>query len=493
MEYGLWSLLPPLLAIVLAMWTREVYTSLLLGIFAGCVLIAEGNLWQGFLESVQSLVTVFQDEGNTRTIMFCILVGALIVLMQRSGGVSGFIEKIQKILLRYAGEQSERARQIVQFFAWTTGVLIFVETSISALTVGTLYRPIFDKMGISREKLAYITDSSSSPASILIPLNGWGAFIMGLLAAAGFAQPLDMMLRAMWFNFYPMFALLLVPLVIFIKKDFKKMAAAEKRTRETGKVWNEGALPMVADDLTSIEALPNVPHRARNMVVPIAVMILMMPIMLIYTGWESAMTALPTADFFEKINYAIGKGSGSVAVLVAVIVSLFATMAFYRWQGLMPMREMIDLSIKGIAGLLPLGLLMLLAFAIGAVCKQLGTGVYVASIVSDAIPSGFVPLLIFILSCFIAFSTGTSWGTFAIMIPIATPIAATLQLDPALIIAAVMGGGVFGDHCSPISDTTILSSMAAATDHIDHVKTQLPYALLAGGGAALLYLVLGFL
>ncbi|NJN78548.1 MAG: sodium:solute symporter, partial [Saprospiraceae bacterium] len=189
----------------------------------------------------------------------------------------------------------------------------------------------------------------------------------------------------------------------------------------------------------------------------------------------------------------IGKGSGSTSVLVGVIMALLVSMAYYRIQGIMKMNEMVDLTIKGISGLMPLAILMLLAFAIGAVCKQLGAGVYVASIASETIPGGMIPFLVFVLSCFIAFSTGTSWGTFAIMIPIAVPLAETLDVNVYMAIAAVMGGGVFGDHCSPISDTTILSSMASASDHIDHVRTQLPYALLTGGLAALFYLIVGFL
>ena len=491
--FGIWSLLPPIVAIILAIATRQVFVSLLLGIFLGWVIIKDGNLWLGFLDTVQALVDVFKDSGNTRTIMFCALVGALIVFIQRSGGVEGFILKVNKLLERYEQKKTGSNRVVVQFLAWLTGVLIFVESSISVLTVGALYRPVFDKLGISREKLAYIADSSSAPASILIPFNGWGAFIMTLLATAGFANPFGTMFQAMVYNFYPIFALILVLVIIFTKKDWGPMANAERRAREEGKVLPDGAQPMVSDELTSVAPKEGIQPQARNMIIPIATMVLMMPIMLTYTGWQTALTEVPNESFFGKVFFAIGNGSGSTAVLIAVITSLLLSMIYYRVQGIMKMKEMIDLTLKGIAGLMPLALLMLMAFAIGAVCKQLGTGIYVANITKEWVSPGIVPFLVFLVTCFIAFSTGTSWGTFAIMIPIAVQMAQGLDANVIIAIAAVMGGGVFGDHCSPISDTTILSSMASASDHIDHVRTQLPYALTAGGLAALFYLIVGML
>ncbi len=203
---------------------------------------------------------------------------------------------------------------------------------------------------------------------------------------------------------------------------------------------------------------------------------------------------MPSAGFWQKAFYAIGQGSGSTAVLTSVSFSLFGAMLLYRVQGIMKWGEMVDLSLKGIAGLMPLALLMMLAFAISSLCRtELHTGEYVAALARGILSPALVPFVIFLLSSFIAFSTGTSWGTFAIMMAIALPMARELGADSYLTIAAVMGGGVFGDHCSPISDTTILSSMASASDHIDHVRTQLPYALFAGGVTAVLYLLVGFL
>jgi len=493
-EYGILSLFPPLIAIVLAIRTKQVFISLLFGIWLGWVIINGGNVLTGTFDTVEALVRVFKDAGNTRTIMFAALVGALIIFIQRSGGVEGFIIRVNRLLLRFEEKQSGSNKVIVQFLAWLTGVLIFVESSISVLTVGALYRPVFDRLGISREKLAYIADSSSAPASILIPFNGWGAFIMGLLVAEGFSDPFATMLKAMTYNFYPMLALVLVLVIIFSKKDFGPMAKAERRVRETGKLLADNAKPMVSDDLTEVETAEGVTPRAFNMIIPILTMVLLMPIMLAYTGWEAAVADLPTAGTGRKIFYAIGKGSGSTAVLIAVLGSTLLAMVLYKIQGIMRFREMVDLTLKGISGMMPLALLMMLAFAIGDVCKNhLQTGVYVAGIVQSWLSPGLVPFLIFLVGCFIAFSTGTSWGTFGIMIPIAVPMAQELDANVYITIAAALGGGVFGDHCSPISDTSILSSMASATDHIDHVRTQLPYAMIAGAGAALFYLLIGLL
>lgn len=490
-QYGWLSLLPPVIAIVLAVRTKQVFVSLLFGIWLGWIILSDWNLLQGTFDTVQALVNVFADAGNTRTIMFCALVGALIIFIQKSGGVEGFIQKITRLLQKYEARKSGSNRVVVQFLAWLTGVLIFVESSISVLTVGALYRPLFDKLKISREKLAYIADSSSAPSSILIPFNGWGAFIMGLLVMQGFDDPFAMMFGAMVYNFYPMLALIVVLIIIFTQKDFGPMAKAERRVREEGKLLPDDAQPMVSDELTDVMTKEGITPKAFNMVLPILVMVSMMPIMLAYTGWGDAMTDRPDEGFFGQFFYAIGKGSGSTSVLIAVLTSILFSMILYRVQGIMKMKEMVDLTLKGIAGMIPLALLMLLAFAIGAVCKELHTGDYVAAIAREWLSPGLVPFIVFIVSCFIAFSTGTSWGTFAIMIAIAVPMAQSMDANIYITIAAALGGGVFGDHCSPISDTTILSSMASASDHIDHVRTQLPYAAIAGGLTALIYLIGG--
>lgn len=489
--YGILSLVPPVVAILLAIRTKQVFVSLLFGIWLGWVIIDDFNFLTGSLATIEGLVDVFRDPGNTRTIMFCALVGALIIFIQHSGGVEGFIHRVNRLLERYEKRQAGSNRVIVQLLAWLTGLLIFVESSISVLTVGALYRPVFDRLRIPREKLAYIADSSSAPSSILIPFNGWGAFIMGLLAAQGFTDPFATMFRSIAYNFYPILALITVLIIIFSRKDFGPMLRAERRAREEGKLLADEAQPMVSEELTEVTTKKGVQPKAFNMVLPIAVMVLMMPIMLAYTGWDAALDKRPEDAFGARFLFSIGQGSGSTAVLISVLTSILFSMILYRVQGIMRTKELVDLTLKGTSGMVPLALLMMMAFAIGNVCGEMGTGQYVADVASHWLSPGLVPFIVFLVSCFIAFSTGTSWGTFAIMIAIAVPMARSMGASEVITIAAALGGGVFGDHCSPISDTTILSSMASASDHIDHVRTQLPYASIAGGLTALIYLLMG--
>lgn len=483
MDYGFLSLVPPLLAIVFAIRSKQVYLSLISGIFLGWIILHDGNVWLGFLGTLEGLVEVFADAGNTRTIMFSALVGALIILIQRSGGVEGFIRWVSTRL-----ENKKGSRKTVQFYAWLISVIIFVETSISILTVGAIFRPLFDRFKIAREKLAYITDSGSAPACIIFPLNGWGAFIMGLLAAQQIDQPFITMIKAIPFNFYALLALVTVPMVILFDWDVPVMKRAEERTRAGKLMWDDSR-PLISDDVLTTKMVSGIQPRSWNMVLPILVMILSMPVILLYTGWENTPS---DGSLFDKILLALGNGSGSKAVLVAVTLSIVAAMTMYKVQGIMGIRENFDWIIKGIAALVPLALLMLLAFAIGNVCKELGTGIYTSHVIGNFLAPFVVPALLFIVSSFIAFSTGTSWGTFAIMVGIAVPLIQNMDLHFSLSLAAILGGGVFGDHCSPISDTTIIASMSSATDHVDHIKTQLPYALIIGAVSTLGYLLFGW-
>lgn len=221
-------------------------------------------------------------------------------------------------------------------------------------------------------------------------------------------------------------------------------------------------------------------------------MVVSIPLMLIYTGW-SDFSGEPGLTFIQKVSHAVGQSSGATAVLYSVLIALTGSIILYLSQKIMTVRELTELSLKGMSGMTQMALIMLLAFAIGNLCNQLGTGLYVSEVSKSFLSPKLVPFIVFIISGFIAFSTGTSWGTFAIMIPIAVPMAAGFDTNVHIAIAAALSGGVFGDHCSPVSDTTIISSMASASDHIDHVKTQLPYALISGGVAAMIFLISGIL
>jgi tetracycline resistance efflux pump len=489
-EFGIMSVLPPVLAIILALVTRQVYISLVAGIWLGWLVISDWNILEGTIATLEGFVEVFKNPGNTRTIMFSALVGALLILIQYSGGVKGFTTGVERLLQNVEEKREGKGRVMVELIALATGILLFIETSISSLTVGTLYRPVFDRLRIPREKLAYIADSSSAPSSVLIPLNAWGAFIMGLLLTQGIENPLRTMIRAMGYNFYPMLAILTVFMVIISRRDIGPMAKAERRARETGKLLNDGARPMISEEITSCEMKAGITPRALNMILPLAVMIVMMLVTLAYTGWQEVEDP---GSFWAHLARSMGHGSGSSAVLYSVTAAILAAMLLYRIQGILRIRKMVELILKGISELMPLALLMMLAFSISHVCSSLGTGAYVAGITEGWLSPALLPAIVFVLSSFIAFSTGTSWGTFAIMMSIAVPMAQVHGSNLFLVVAAVLGGGVFGDHCSPISDTTIISSMSSASDHIDHVNTQLPYALLTGAITTLLYLVLGFL
>ncbi|NPA42994.1 MAG: sodium:solute symporter [Chlorobi bacterium] len=490
-SYGIWSVIPPLAAIILAIRTRKVFIALFGGIWLAWVVMHGGNPFRAFYDAVMSLVRVFQSEGNTKTIMFSALVGALILFVQKSGGTEGFVRLVRSYLDKLETVEGEGVRRKIALMAWLTGILVFVETSISSLTVGTVFRPLFDKYRISREKLAYLADSSSAPVSVLLPFNAWGAFIMGLLLTEGMDKPFAILLRTIPYNFYAWAALVTGLIAVWAGWHPGPMKDAERRVRETGEVLNPGAVPMVSDELTAVEPVPGVRPRAAHMLVPIAVMVLMMPVLLVWTGWDAGVAAMD-GPLSKKLMAALGNGSGSTAVLFAVITALAVAGVMYRLRRIATFYEMHDWVLKGISAMMPLALLMMMAFAIGAVTKQLGTGEYLAGLAGDYLHPRFIPVILFLLSAFIAFSTGTSWGTFAIMIPIAVPVALRTGIPVELAVAAVLSGGVFGDHASPISDTTIISSMAAATDHIDHVKTQLPYALISAAAAALLFLAAGW-
>jgi len=368
--------------------------------------------------------------------------------------------------------------------------MTFIESSIVCLVTGAVARPIFDKLKMPREKLAYVCDTVSAPTCVMIPLNGWGAFVLAQLAGLGVDKPVPMLVRAIPFNFYAILSLLLLLIILVTRKDFGPMKAAERRAEQEGKLHRDGAQPMIADDVIAMPPEASTKPHAFNMILPIVVMVAMVPVGLAYTGYQGAAAKEVEATFWNVL----GECSGSTAVFWAVTTAVVFAGLLYRVQGIMKLKEYVDVCFKGASALVPLAVLMMMAFAIGYLCRyELKTGEYVASVVSEDLPTFLIAPLVFAVSCAIAFSTGTSWGTFAIMLAIAVPVAQKIGVAPHLAVSAVLGGGVFGDHCSPISDTTIVSSMASASDHIDHVRTQLPYALTAGVGATVLYVIAGLL
>ena len=460
------SLLPTVLAIVLAIWSRQVYVSLAAGIWIGWTILEGWNPLVGLATAIEQTVAVLGDPGNAKVILFTLVIGAMIATLEAAGGVRGFVRWIE-------GNRWVTDGRRAQFLAWIIGIVIFIESNITVLVAGAVSRPLFDRFRISRERLAYIVDSTSAPICILIPLNAWGALNLGILNELGVENALGVFIAAIPVNFYALIAFLLAGASILWKIDIGPMKRAEKRAAEGQVLW-PNAQPMVDETVLSPTPVGRIAPRARNMLVPIAVMVLTMPLGLYVTGGGSML-----------------EGSGSTSVLWAVLAGLASAWFLLLIQRGATLDELTRTGLKGAGGLMPLALILLLALALGSVARTLGAGEYVAQVTEGVLPPMLFLPLVFLVAGGIAFSIGSSWGTFAIMLPIAVPVAETLGMPLAPFVAAALSGGIFGDHSSPISDTTIISSMAAATDHIDHVRTQLPYALLAGGAAAVCFAVLG--
>jgi len=461
------SILPPIIAIILAIWTKQVILSLFAGIWMGFTLMSGFNPVTGFTAGVDGLIHVFSEAGDTRVIIFTLLIGSLIATIEHSGGVRGFVHFLET-------RRWVHNRLRAQILAWATGLVIFVESNITLLVAGSVSRPLFDRYKVSREKLAYLIDATSAPVCVMIPLNAWGAVIIGLVASSGVENALEVFIASIAYNFYAIVAIILAAVVIWKNLDIGPMKKAEERTQNGDILW-PGAMPMVdisAEQVTHDDD-GDIPSAAL-MVLPILTMVAMMPIGLYITGDGNLIA-----------------GSGSISVLWAVMAAILVLWIMLLGLGASSINDLMRTFMKGAEALLPIATILLFALALGDVAQALGTGTYIAGVVGESIPGPLLAPLIFLVSAFIAFSVGSSWGTFAIMIPIAIPIATTLGFSVPLFLGAAISGAIFGDHASPISDTTVVASMASATDHIDHVRTQLPYALIAAAIAATMFLIAG--
>ena len=465
---GWLSILPPVVAIALAIKTREVYISLALFVWLGWTILNSWNPILGLVEGVNTFLAAVTSPGNARTLLFSALIGGIITLTQASGGMEGFINWVEE-------RQLGKSRRTVRLFGIGTSMVLFLESNFGLLVAGAVSRPLFDRAKVSREKLSYILDATCAPKQLLIPINAWGAYIVTLLAAQSVPEPNRVLISALTLNFYAILAIILVFFVGVTDWNIGPMREAERRIREEGKLLRDGAEPMMSSDVSMLPAKEGVPKRAVNMLLPIIAMVATVPYVLWLTG-----------------DGVILNGSGSDAVLWGVIVGILLGAFIYRLQGIMTFREVTSYTIKGIQGLTPVVIVLALAFSIAGTQQALGTGIWLAQVAQASVNPGLVPAILFVIAGIMAFSTGTSWGTFAIMIPIVVPMAELLDLHLGLTLAAALGGGIFGDHSSPISDSTIVASMASATDHIDHVRTQLPYAVLAAAGALVLFLGAGF-
>lgn len=443
------TILPPIAAIIIAAIWRNVYAALLIALFLSETLIASFNPGMGLLGVIDRNVSVFESAYNTRILLFCLVIGALIAFMRDSGGVSAMAQGLMK-----SGIASSKRR--AELVVAATGSAIFLETNISLLGSGILGRSLYQTYKMSRERLAFIIDTTCAPISVLILLNGWGAYALGLVAVYEYDNPSQIVMGTIPFNVYALIAVAGVFLTAFSGKVFGPLKTADEQ--------------MVSVSESVIE-----PTKASYMWVPVVVMILGALGFMYWTG-----------------NGNITEGSGSQSILWALCLAT-AVVAFLLWIGKrFKAMELQDKAFKGIGEMVPMVTVLLLSIALGGSLKELGTGAFIAKIATGNVSGAMLPVLLFIAAGVTSFMTGTSWGTYGIMVPIAMPLAQALGIPPSLALAAVLGGGVFGDHCSPISDTSLIASVAAGCDHLSHVKTQLPYAMVFAGITSVVYLVLGF-
>ncbi len=463
MEPNWTSVVPPVLAVVLAFVTRDAVVSLLVACVVGVLLLGQGV--QGF----PALLT--RSLGTAAFIWVCTIelsIGVLVAFLQRSGAIDLFRRRASRLVTN---------RKQVGFLGWSLGLSVFFSDYFSPLFVGPVMRDLTDRYRISREKLAYICDSTSASVIVLVPISGWAVYLSGLaLNATGIPDrdaALQLFIRSVPFNVYAILTVAMVGLIVLqVIPDFGPMRSAEERTQQTGKVLRDGAVPMMGKELTDLEVSTSPrTNIGLNFLLPVALIIGTNVATFVVRG---------TASVLESFMLA--------SVVLGVIMWL---------QRVDSIPGLMQTALAGMKGVMAAVVILALAYCINTVSREMQTATYVVELTGGWMAPALVPFLAFVISGFISFATGTSWGTYAIMVPIALPLAIQFSggtVGPLAVasFAAVAGGGVFGDHCSPLSDTTVLSSLGSACDHIDHTRTQLPYALVVALLAAVFYLLVGF-
>ncbi|GMM84088.1 Na+/H+ antiporter NhaC family protein [Pseudoalteromonas sp. MTN2-4] len=448
-----YAILPPLIAILVVFWRKEVIMALLLAVISSEFLLLYTQGQPGlltFVNSVERVISVATLAGNSRILIFSIVIGALLAYIRESGGVAATVNK----LMNLGVAKSKRQVGLLTMF---TGTSVFIESNMSVLTSGIVSRGLFDKFKMSRARLAYIIDSTSAPVCILILLNGWGAYVLGLLSNYELEQSaVSILWSSVAFNFYAIIALLIVLYTIVFDKVHGPMKEAEQQLEKQN---------------LEIDAGPAA-SKARFMLIPLLTLIVSMIGFMFWTG-----------------NGELASGSGSKSVLYATVLASMVAYLQLIAHKQFTHHQLVDIGFKGMGELLPLVSIVLLSLTLGASLKELGTGQFVASLVGDYLPIYLIVPVLFLTGAVMSFTTGTSWGTFAILIPIGVPLIQALGLPAPLVVGAILSGGIFGDHCSPISDTSAVSALASGCDLLTHVKTQLPYALVGGLLALLSFFV----
>ena len=443
------SLLPPILAIVIAIWRKNALFALLSGTILCFIMVANWQPLVGLTNSVVGIANVFSSLSNIYIVTFSLFIGALIALMNESGAVNGFIALLAKLKLVKSARQAAILPTVI-------GTSIFTDTNLSMFTSGMASQKLFDHHQLSRARLAYLIDSTCAPVSILFLVNGWGAYVLGLLDGYSFEDPVGVLIGTIAYNFYAIIAIILAYYTAYSGKVFGPMKHATSSITEKGKHENIKESPAII------------------MWLPLITLLIITFGLLWLTGEGD-----------------IRRGSGSFSVFWAIVSALTILITMIKVHKLMSFTSIAKHAFIGIKSMAPVVIILILSFAFGSAIKELGTGIYVSQILNVEVPQYFIAPILFIAAAFMAFATGTSWGTFAVLIPIAVPIAQQTGLPVEFLVAAVLGGGIFGDHASPISDTTVVASMASGCDHFEHVKTQLPYALIGGILTIVLYLIIG--
>lgn len=473
------ALLPPVIAIVLALITKEVYSSLFVGIVAGALLYANGNL-ELMLNTMLyngdgGMIHKLADSWNVGILVFLVVLGIMVALMNKVGGSAAFGQWASTHI---------KSRVGAQLATMVLGVLIFVDDYFNCLTVGSVMRPVTDRYKVSRAKLAYLIDATAAPVCIIAPVSSWAAAVTSSVPEGSNINGFSMFLKTIPYNFYALTTLLMMVLIIIMKVDFGPMKKHEFNAAEKGDLFTTEARPY--GDLD--EETKNTNGKVIDLVFPVFALIVCCIIGMIYTG-----------GFFEGETFinAFSNADASMGLVFGSMVTLIITFCFYMIRGVMSFKEFTDCIPEGFKAMVAPILILTMAWTLSGMTGLLGANVFVAEAVagSAGVLKMFLPCIVFVVALFLAFSTGTSWGTFAILIPIVCDVFGngTSQEMLVISIAACLSGAVCGDHCSPISDTTIMASAGAHSDHVNHVSTQLPYAMTAAAVSFVGYIIAGII
>ena len=474
-----WSLLPPIIAIALALITKEVYSSLFIGILAGGLLFSGFNI-VGTIEHVfvDGMVGSLADSWNVGILIFLVILGGMVMLMNRAGGSAAFG--------RWSVDHV-KTKVGAQIATIILGVLIFIDDYFNCLTVGSVMQPLTDKHGISRAKLAYLIDATAAPVCIIAPISSWAAAVTGFVDGV---NGLDLFIKAIPYNFYAILTVVMMLTITLGKFDYGPMRLAEMADHLESNRKERGELPQ--GSITGAEDQPNPPISPRgkviHLVLPIILLIICCVIGMIYTG--GFFSGETFVDSFANSDASVGLVYGSAVAMIITII-------FYLCTRVLSFKECMNAIPEGFKSMVPAILILTFAWTLKAMTDSLGAAEYVAGLVEGAAGGlmAMLPAIIFLVAVFLSFATGTSWGTFGILIPIVVNVFGADMSNSLMIISisACMAGSVCGDHCSPISDTTIMASAGAQCDHIQHVSTQLPYALTVAGISFVTYIAAGLI